>query len=391
MKPIRYGIVGVGFVGPHHVEAVRRLGFVEIVAVADATLEIARRKADQLRVPRAYGSYEQLVADPDIDVVDIATPTWLHHPVAVAAIAKGKHVIVDKPMAVTSAQAREMRDAARTAGVVNAVTFNYRYHPMVQQARLMIARGDIGAVRFVHGQYLQEWLLYETDFSWRLEPDKAGAACVIGDAGAHWYDLAQHLTGQRIVSVLADLNTAIKVRKKPLGQWREAFAADSGGKTEDFPVQVDDLSSLLVRFDNGAVGNFFASQVCAGHKNDLRIEINGSKESLAWVQERPEELWLGRRGAPNCTLLKEPETLAPEARQYAALPGGHGEGWPDAFKNLMRNVLAFIAEGRDPATADGVQFARFEEGYRVDCIIDAILKSHRAGSRWVDVDYESKT
>jgi predicted dehydrogenase len=391
MKPIRYGIVGVGFVGPHHVEAVRRLGFVDIVAVADASLEIARRKADQLRVPRAYASFQELVADPEIDVVDIATPTWLHHPVAMAAIAKGKHVIVDKPMAVTSAQAREMRDAALAAGVVNAVTFNYRYHPMVQQARVMIARGDIGAVRFIHGQYLQEWLLYETDFSWRLEPDKAGAACVIGDAGAHWFDLAQHLTGQRIASVLADLHTAIKVRKKPLGQWREAFSADTGGKTEDFPVRVDDLSNLLVRFDNGAVGNFFASQVCAGHKNDLRIEINGSKESIAWVQERPEELWLGRRGAPNCTLLKEPETLAPEARQYAALPGGHGEGWPDAFKNLMRNVLTFIAEGRDPATADGVQFARFEEGYRVACIVDAILKSQRAGSRWVDVDYETKT
>jgi predicted dehydrogenase len=387
MKPVRYGIVGVGFVGPHHVEAVRRLGFVEIVAVADANLEVARRKAEQLNVPKAYGSYQELMADPQIDVVDIATPTWLHHPIALAAIAKGKHVIVDKPMAVTSAQAREMRDAARKAGVVNAVTFNYRYHPMVQQARVMIGRGDIGTVRFVHGQYLQEWLLYETDFSWRLESDKAGAACVIGDAGAHWFDLAQHLTGNRIVSVLADLNTAVKVRKRPVGQWREAFAATTAGETEDFPVKVDDLSNSLVRFDNGAVGNFFASQVCAGHKNDLRIEINGSKESLAWVQERPEELWIGRRGAPNCTMVKEPEALAPEIRQYAALPGGHGEGWPDAFKNLMRNVLTFIAEGRDPAKADGVQFARFEEGFQVACVVDAILKSQQAGSRWTDVEY----
>jgi predicted dehydrogenase len=385
MKTLRYGIVGVGFVGPHHVEAVRRLGFVEIAAVADANLEIARRKADQLHVPKAYGSYQELVADPAIDVVDIATPTWLHHPVVMAAIAKGKHVIVDKPMAVSAVQAREMRDAARAARVVNAVTFNYRYHPVVQQARAMIARGEIGAVRFVHGQYLQEWLLYETDFSWRLEPDKAGAACVIGDAGAHWFDLAEYLTDSRIVCVLADLNTAVKVRKRPVGKSREAFAAAEIGETEDYRVQVDDLSSALVRFDNGAVGNFFASQICAGHKNDLRIEINGSKASLAWKKENSEELWIGRRGAPNQTLMKDPSLMDPSAQPYAALPGGHNEGWPDAFRNLMRNVFTFIAEGRDPATADGLAFPTFQTGYRIACVTDAILRSQHAGNAWVDV------
>lgn len=386
MKPLRYGIVGVGFVGPHHVEAVRRLGFVEIAAVADANLEIARRKAELLHVPKAYGSYQELVADPTIDVVDIATPTWLHHPAAMAVIGKGKHVIVDKPLAVTSAQAREMRDAARAARVVNAVTFNYRYHPVVQHARAMIARGEIGEIRFVHGQYLQEWLLYDTDFSWRLEPEKAGAACVIGDAGAHWYDLAEHLTGLRIVRVLADLNTAVKVRKQPVGKTREAFATADAGETEDYRVQVDDLSNLLMRFDNGAVGNFFASQVCAGHKNDLRIEINGSKASLAWRKENAEELWIGRRGAPNEILMKDPSLLDAAAQPYAALPGGHNEGWPDAFKNLMRNVLTFIAEGHDPAEADGQLFPRFDEGLRAACIVDAIVKSQRAGHQWVDVD-----
>jgi predicted dehydrogenase len=387
MKSIRYGIVGAGFVGPHHVEAVRRLGFVDVAAVADASAEIAAKKAAQLHVPKAYGSFEELIADPTIDVVDIATPTWLHHPIAMAALARGKHVIVDKPMAVTAAQAREMRDAARKAGVVNAVTFNYRYHPMVQEARLMIEKGDLGEVRFVHGRYLQEWLLYETDFSWRLEPEKAGQACVIGDAGAHWFDLVHHVTGRRIVSVLADLNTAIKVRKKPLDQWREAFSSAGAGKTEDFPVKVDDLSNLLVRFDNGAVGNFYTSTVCAGHKNDLRLEVNGSKSSVAWKAERPEELWLGRRGQPNATLLKDFETIAPGVRPYAALPAGHNEGWTDAFKNLMRNVLTFIAEGRDPKSADGVSFPRFEEGCHAAAIVDAIVQSHQAGARWTDVDY----
>jgi len=386
MKRLRFGIVGLGFVGPHHVEAVRRLGFVDIVAATGGDLEKTRRKAEQLYIPKVYASYQDLIADPDVDVVDVATPTWLHYPVTMAAIAAGKHIIVDKPLAVTSAQAREMRDAARAAGVVNAVTFNYRYHPVVQHARAIIANGEIGDVRFVHGQYLQEWLLHDTDFSWRLEPDKAGEACVIGDAGAHWFDLAEHLTGSRIVRVLADLNTAVKVRKRPVGKSREAFAAAGAGETEDYRVQVDDLSSALVRFENGAVGNFFASQVCAGHKNDLRIEINGSKASLAWKKENSEELWIGHRGAPNQTVMKDPSLLDAAAQPYAAMPGGHNEGWPDAFKNLMRNVLTFIADGRDPASADGLLFPRFDEGLRAACIVDAIMKSQRAGNQWMVVD-----
>lgn len=388
MKRLKYGIVGAGFVGPHHIEAVRRLGFVEIAALADANLEVARRKAEQLFVRRAYGSYEELIADPEIDVVDIATPTWLHHRIALAAIAARKHVIVDKPMAATAAEAHEMLEAAREAGVTNAVTFNYRYFPVVQHARALIRRGDAGQVRFVHGHYMQEWLLYETDFSWRLEREKAGPACVAGDAGAHWFDLAQHLTGLRVASVLADLTTAIKTRKRPLAEWREAFAENSGGANEDFTVTVDDLSIVLLRFENGAVGNFFGCQLCAGHKNDLRIEVNGSRWSLAWEQERPNELWIGRREAGNELLLKDPALLDASVRHYAALPGGHNEAWPDAFRNLMRNVLTFIAEGRDPAYADGELFPTFETGYHVAAIVDAVVRSQEQGSRWVEVDYQ---
>lgn len=387
MNHLKYGIVGAGFVGPQHIEAVRRLGFVEIAALADPNLDLARRKAAQLFVPRAYGSYEELIADPEITVVDIATPTWLHHRVAMAAIAAGKHVIVEKPMATTGAEAHEMLEAAREAHVVNAVTFNYRYNPVVQQARVMIRRNDAGQVQFVHGHYMQEWLLYETDFSWRLEPDKAGPACVTGDAGAHWFDLAQHLTGLRVVSVLGDLTTAIKTRKRLATGCHEAFAENPGGPTEDFTVTVDDLSNVLLRFDNGAAGNFFGCQLCAGHKNDLRIEINGSRCSLAWEQERPNELWIGRRGAANETLLKDPALLDPSVRHYAALPGGHNEAWPDAFRNLMRNILTFIAEGRDPACADGELFPTFETGCRVAAIVDAVVRSQGQGSRWVEVEY----
>ncbi len=383
---LRYGIVGLGFVGPHHVDAVRRLGFVDVVAAAGRDSLKTQAKAKALHIPRVYDSFQELVSDPDIDVVDIATPTYLHFPIALAAIANKKHVIVDKPLAISLEQAIELRDRALQANVVHAVTFNYRYHPAVQHCRAMIARGECGDVHFIHGQYLQEWLLNETDFSWRVEPEKAGKACVAGDAGAHWYDLAEYLTGLRIVEVLADLHTMVKTRKRPVGGSSEAFSTGVGSQVEDHAVQSDDLSNILLRFDSGAVGSFSASQICAGHKNDLNIEINGKAASIRWCAEHSGDLWIGRRGQPNQLLVKDPQHLDVGAAQYASLPGGHEEGWADAFRNLMRNICTFIASEQDPHSADGILFPRFDEGCRSAAIVDAIVRSHRGGCQWVTVD-----
>src|SRR5918994_2800025 len=295
MKRIAMGIVGAGFVGPHHVDAVRRLGYVDVVAVAGSTEESARKKADALGAQKAYGSYEALLDDPEIQVVHNATPNYLHFPVNAAAIAKGKHVISDKPLAMTAAEAKQLLDAANKAGIVHAVTFNYRGNPLVQQARHAIARGDIGKPHFLVGQYLQDWLLKDTDYSWRLEPDKGGASSALGDIGSHWCDLAQHISGLRITEVLGDITTTIPKRKKPRGS-REAFQAGSGNESYDLvDIKVEDLASVLLRFDNGAKGAFSVGQVCAGHKNDLILEINGSKASLRWRQEHQNELWLGHR------------------------------------------------------------------------------------------------
>jgi predicted dehydrogenase len=220
------GLVGPGFVGAHHVDAVRRLGYVDVVAIAASTEESARRKADALGIPKAYGSYEALVADPDVHVVHNTTPNYLHAPVILAALAKGKHVVSDKPLAMNAAEARQLWDAARKAGVVHAVTFNYRGNPLVQQARGMIAGGELGRVHFVHGGYLQDWLLQDTDFSWRLEPEKGGQTSAVGDIGSHWCDLVQHVVGQRIVDVLADFTTVIDTRLRP-ATTTEAFARAS--------------------------------------------------------------------------------------------------------------------------------------------------------------------
>jgi predicted dehydrogenase len=387
VKRIGMGIVGAGFVGPHHVDAVRRLGFVDVVAVAGSSQASADKKAEALGARKAYGSYEALLNDPDIQVVHNATPNYLHYPVNAAAIAKGKHVVSDKPLAMTAAEAKKLLDQATKAGIVHAVTFNYRGNPLVQQARHAIARGDIGKPHFLVGQYLQDWLLKDTDYSWRLEPDKGGASSALGDIGSHWCDLAQHLSGLRITHVLGDITTVVPKRKKPIGS-REAFAAaDANQKVEDVDIKVEDLASVLLRFDNGAKGAFSVGQVCAGHKNDLEIEVCGAKASLKWRQEHQNELLIGHRDRPNEILQKDPSLVYPEAGKYAHLPGGHQESWSDAFANLMRDIYGFIAEGRKPTDPHPPAFATFEDGYRANCIVEAILQSASKGSAWTRVEY----
>jgi len=385
MKKIRVGIVGFGFVGPHHLDAIRRLGFADVTALATSSKATAQDKADRHFVGKAYADWRALIADPDIDVVDIAAPTHLHEPVALAAIAAGKHVIVDKPMALTFAEAKRMLAAARRARVVHAITFNIRYNAMLQHARALVGRGEAGDVRFVRGHYLQEWLLKDTDFNWRIEPDKGGALAMVADAGAHWYDLAEHLTGRRIVRVSADLSSFVKTRRRPVGRGREAFASAETARTEPFRVRVPDLGMVLCEFDNGARGLFATSALCAGHKNDLTIEVCGARASLRWEQERPNELWIGRRDEANQVLLKDPALLDKTVRGYAALPGGHNEGWPDAFRNLMRNILGFIRDRRDPREADGIAYPTFDTGVRIAAIVDAIAASAKAGGKWTVV------
>ncbi len=386
MRKIRAGIIGAGFVGPHHVNAVRRLGYVEVVAIAASTLESAERKAARLGIDRAYSSYEELLADRAIEVVHVCTPNYLHYSVVMAAIRSNKHVICDKPLALTAVEAREMRDYALAAGVVNSVAFNYRFSPMVEQARAMVAGGEIGNVRFVHGHYLQDWLLYETDFSWRLEAEKAGPSNSVGDIGSHWCDTAQFIAGLKIERVLASLNTMVQVRKKPAGSPADRF--EEHAEAEDYVITSDDLGSILVEFEGGARGVFLVGQVCPGHKNDLKIEINGSSASLKWKQEQPDELWVGRRDKPNMQMTRDPALLTASARPLSSSPAGYSEGWADGFKNLMERVYWFIAKGRHPVVnRDKIDFPTFEDGYLANCVVDAIIRSNVDRSRWTEVEY----
>ena len=385
MKRIGMGLVGPGFVAAHHVDAVRRLGFVDVVAVASSSEASARKKADAWNIPKAYGSYEALAADPDVHVVHNTTPNYLHVPVIKAVLQHRKHVVSDKPLATSVADAEALLRAARDAGVVHAVTFNYRGNPLVQQAKQMIASGEVGSLHYVHGAYLQDWLLEPTDFSWRLEPDKGGQSSAIGDIGSHWCDLIEHVTGLRIQSVLSDLTTVISKRLKPHAGSTEAFAKADAASAREVAITAEDLATVLLRFEGGAKGCVSVGQVCAGHKNGLWFEVNGKKTSLRWKQEQQNELWIGERHKANGVLPKDPSLLSGTAQRYAHLPGGHQEGWPDAFTNLLRDVYEWIAAGKQAPDSKGSPFPTFEDGYRSARVVDAILKSHANGNTWTNV------
>jgi len=355
------GLVGPGFVGAHHIDAVRRLVNSTVVAIAASSEASARRHAAALNVPKWYGTFEDLVADPDIAIVHNTTPNALHGPVIRAALAHRKHIVSDKPLTMSAPEAADLWRAAERAGVVHAVTFNYRGNPMVQQAREAIASGEIGPVRFVHGAYLQDWLLLPSDTNWRLDPAQGGESSAFADIGSHWCDLVQHVTGHRIVEVLADLTAVIPSRRS------------------------EDLATVLVRFANGAKGAVNVGQVCAGHKNDLWFEVNGASGSMRWLQERQNELWVGRRGATNAVIPKDPPLLLSGARPYARLPGGHQESWADAFRNVMHDIYSVIADEARWGVNRPPAFATFEDGYRAASIVDAVLDSHRRGGAWTKV------
>lgn len=370
---IKMGLVGPGFIAAHHLDAVRRLGNVDIVAIAGSSTASANRKAREWNIGKAYGNYHELIGDPGIDVIHNTTPNYLHFEVSMAALRAGKHVVSDKPLAMNAEQSRQLYGAALEAGVAHVVTFNYRGNPLVQHARTMVAQGDLGKVSFVHGQYLQDWLSDETVYSWRMDPRKGGASAALLDIGSHWCDLAEHVSGLKIIGVLADITTVVPLRYLP--------PRGTTGKRQSVKVTSDDLASVLLRFDNGARGCLRVGQVLPGHKNDLQLEVNGRSASLRWQQERQNELWIGHYAQPDCVLTKDPALLAGDARRYAHLPAGHQEGWADAFYNVIADAYRWIAQGGAPK-ARPAPLPTFADGYRSARLIEAMLRSHAEGGVW---------
>jgi predicted dehydrogenase len=384
MDTIKVGIIGTGFIGPTHIEAIRRLGFVEVVGLAETSKETAEKKATELGIQRAYGDYHEMLEDSEIQVVHNCTPNHLHFQINKDIILAGKHVVSEKPLAMNSKESGELLELAREQGIVHGVNFNYRQHASVQNLRAKVANGDLGKVNLVHGSYLQDWLMLETDYNWRLAPEVGGKSRAVADIGSHWCDTVQFVTGNRIVEVFADLATVIPVRKKPkfnVSTFETQTASDD--MYEDVSINTEDYASVLIRFEDGSRGVFTVSQVSAGRKNRLSFEIDGSRGSAFWNQEEPEKLWLGHRDKPNEILLADPALFNLEAKSSIHHPGGHNEGWPDALKNMMFNYYTFIREGKNLAS-DKPNFATFEDGHISMCITDAILESS-AEQKWVTV------
>ena len=379
-KRLRAAVVGTGFVGPHHVDAVRRGGYAEVDVLVDRDPKRGPRTADSLGVPRAVTDIGAVLGDPAIDVVHICTPNRTHVELARAVMEAGKHVVVEKPVAVDRAGAAELLEVAKRTRRHAAVALTYRGYPMVRQARDLVAGGRLGQLRLVHGAYLQDWLSDPGDYNWRVDPAVGGVSRAFADIGTHWFDTVEFIAGARAQSVMADFATLVPIRQRPI-QSGPAFGAGTG-PTEPVAIESEDAATVLVRFADGARGSVIVSQVSPGLKNDFTVELSGSDGSLRWAQERPEQLWLGSRGE------SEVQVRAPAGRGWPvgvpSLPAGHPEGWGEALRDVLRPFYAAIAEGEPPPDEDDAAYPTLADGARGVALIDAVVESSKAG-RWVDI------
>jgi len=333
LSDIGAAVIGSGFIGTVHIEGLRRIG-VQVHGLLGSSRDRASARAAQLGVGTAYGDLDELLGDERIEVVHVTSPNHLHHPQVKAILAAGRHVICEKPLAMTSAESAELVELASRSDRVTAVNFNIRFYPINQHLRETIRAGAIGDVRLVTGRYFQDWLLLDTDWNWRLEPEVGGALRAVGDIGSHWLDLTSFVTGQRVTSLMADLATFIPVRRQPAGPV-ETFSTERAAETVDREIRTEDIATILLRYENGARGAVAISQLSAGRKNSLQYEIDGSTDAAAWDSETPDHLWLGHRDRPNEILLRNPALMGEAGRAAATLPGGHVEGFGDTFPARM--------------------------------------------------------
>jgi predicted dehydrogenase len=385
MRVIKTAVIGTGFIGPAHIEALRRVGGIEVIGVTSGSDPGARVIAEKYFIPKVYDTWQEAIEDREVEVIHNCTPNYLHYEINKSALLAGKHVLSEKPLTVTSEESKELITIAAEQNLVNAVNYNYRGYPLIHNAKKMVERGELGDIFYIHGNYLQDWLYYDTDYSWRLESGLSGSSRAVADIGTHWCDLVQYISGKKITKVYADLVTIHKKRKKPLGA-----VATFKGKEEkasadvnELIIDTEDIGTVLLEFDNGSRGVFTVSQVSAGRKNHFWFEIDGSKKSLSWDQEEPNQMWIGYREKPNEVIIKDPSLIDVESRKYAHYPGGHPEGYPDGIKNLSIDFYDFIRSNKDPQK-DVTRFPTFKDGDRENRIVEAVLESNKT-RQWVEV------
>lgn len=372
-------VIGLGFVGRAHLEALRRIG-IPVRGMLGSSRVRGEEVRASLGLERAYASLEELAGDPSVTVVHICTPNHVHFEQASTLLRAGKHVLCEKPLAMDSRESEMLVKLAAQCRRVGGVAYNLRYYPLCQEAKAEVAGGVIGQPRLVHGSFLQDWLLFPSDWNWRLDPKLGGELRAVSDIGTHWLDLTMWITGRKISEVCADLATVLPIRHRPRGRV-ETFQKAAAADYDDVPITTDDYASVLLHFEDELRGVMTVSQVSAGRKARLWFEIDGSKGSLAWNSESPNTLWIGRRDRASEELPKDPALLSPAARGYAAYPGGHAEGYPDTFVQLFRDFYAYLDAGDFDARP---HFPTFANGNHELVLCEAIAKSARDRA-WVPV------
>lgn len=377
----KVALIGGGFIGPVHTEALRRIG-VPVVGLLELTVELGKRTADRLGIPKVYRDLDEMLGDPEIESVHIASPNPAHYEQAKRVLEAGRHVLCEKPLAVTSKETAELAAlAAARPKQAAGVNYNVRFYPLCHEMRARVARGDVGKLLSVTGSYTQDWLLLPTDYNWRVEPDGATNLRAVADVGTHWMDLAQFITGLKIERVLADLATFHPERRKPLGG-SETFTGSAAAERPTEPVKIltEDYGAVVMRLAGDVRGVYHVTQCQAGRKNRLAIEVSGTEGSLVWDSESPNRLWIGRRGRPSELLERDPGLMAPEAAHISHYPGGHAEGFPDAFKQLALSLYGWVTGG----ASGPAPFPTFADGDREVKICEAIARSASAQG-WVAV------
>jgi predicted dehydrogenase len=375
---INVAVIGTGYIGPIHIEALRRISGVAVKGVTDANPELARRTAERYNIEKIYGDWKEIMADPSIHAVHVCAPNKLHYPMNKAAIERGKHILSEKPLAMNLREAEELAELAEKKGIVTGIDFCYRYYPVVLDMAVRIRRGDAGAVRSAIGSYLQDWLSWPTDWTWRLERSESGDSNIAADLGSHWFDLVQFATGLTVTEVMADFANLIPVRKKPRRQVL-AFEKVTDVPFDEVKVELEDYAAILFRLSNGAPGSFTTSQATIGRRSDTEFQVYGSTCSLAWNHKHSTELWIGHRDRPNETLIESPALQDPSTAPYASLPSGHPLGYHDAVLNLFRDFYDVVKAGGKEKEG-GLPRPTFRTGCDEMKILKAVVESNKTRS-----------
>lgn len=381
MNNFNVAIIGTGFMGPAHTEALRRLG-INVAGILGSSAEKSMKAVEDLGIPKGYSNLDELLADENIDAVHVTSPNKFHFEQTCKILQAGKHVHCEKPLAMTSDESREMVKLAKESGLVAGVNYNIRYYPLNIEVRDMVRRGALGEIFAIRGSYVQDWLLYDTDYNWRVLAEEGGRLRAVADIGTHWLDLLQTITALPVEAVFADLKTVHPVRKRPKGEVQtfSGKVADLQA-VEPIGIETEDIGAILLRFKGGATGSLWVSQVTAGRKNSLKYEISGSDSAVAWNSENPNDLWIGHRNKANEQLFRDPGLVSDAARVHITYPGGHNEGYDDSFKHSFKSFYDYIAAGDFSAPEP---FPTFAEAHKEIVLCEAILQSNEQ-QQWIEI------